>query len=297
MITESTTHFTSEAKRESFRVLQHHILTNSPFFIGRLSGNEPAFCGTLLSNKPISNSLVSNMLFVAGIQFTSNSDVTEYVRAYTTACKNCDMLGVWDSNMYLQAKPFYDFINTAYPKIRKICAHSLEPYYFMDLPDYDFFRVFQNKKVLIITSHEKTTMSQIPHIHQLFPKPIFHETTELYVYKPAQQNGGNHDTNSWQTHFNQMQTELLDIQKTKFDFDVALVSCGGFGMPICDYIFTHLNKSVIYVGGALQLYFGINGRRWSTSPEINRLQTDKWTRPLPEDTPIHPNTCEGGCYW
>jgi hypothetical protein len=167
----------------------------------------------------------------------------------------------------------------------------------MDLPDYDFSTVFQNKKVLIITSHEKTTISQLPHVHQLFPKPIFHETTQLYVYKPAQQNGGNHDTNSWQTHFKKMQTEISDIQTTKFDFDIALVGCGGFGMPICDYIFTHLNKSVIYVGGALQLYFGINGKRWSESPEIIKLQTDKWTRPLQEDIPIQANTCEDGCYW
>jgi hypothetical protein len=292
MVTESVTSFTNDAKHESFRRLQHHIQTNDHFFIGRLSGNETAFCGTLLSNKQVSNSLVSNMLFGAGIQFTSNPDVTEYVRLYTNACKNCDMLGVWDGNMYLQAKPFYDFFNKVCPGKRKLCAHSLEPYYFTDLPDYSFSKAFENKKVLVITSHEKTTLSQIPHIHGLFPKPIFHETTEFHVYKPPQQNGGNHDTNSWQHHFQKMQTDLTNI-----DFDIALVSCGGFGMPICDYIFTNLNKSVIYVGGALQLYFGINGKRWLTSPEINRLQTDKWTRPLPEDAPVNPNMCEGGCYW
>jgi len=81
------------------------------------------------------------------------------------------------------------------------------------------------------------------------------------------------------------------------DFDIALVASGGFGMPICDFIYSDLNKSCMYVGGALQLFFGIEGKRWRSSPEIQRFKTDKWTQPLPEDRPKRPETCEGGCYW
>ena len=49
---------------------------------------------------------------------------------------------------------------------------------------------------------------------------------------------------------------------SKIDFDIALVSCGGYGLPICHYINNQLNKGSIYVGGILQIYFGIIGRRW-----------------------------------
>ena len=60
-----------------------------------------------------------------------------------------------------------------------------------------------------------------------------------------------------------MKKDLTDINKA-FDFDIALVSCGGFGMLVSDFIFTTLNKSAIYVGGSLQLYFGIIGNRWKS---------------------------------
>ena len=60
------------------------------------------------------------------------------------------------------------------------------------------------------------------------------------------------------------------VDKT-FDFDIAMVSCGGFGMILSDYIFSQLGKSVIYVGGCLQLFFGINGNRWKNHDKISKM--------------------------
>ena len=44
----------------------------------------------------------------------------------------------------------------------------------------------------------------------------------------------------------------MDI--VKLEFDIALVACEGYGMPICNFIKGKLNKSAIYVGGGLQLF-------------------------------------------
>ena len=50
--TDLTKPFTDEQKQQSFIYLQNYILEktekNEPFFIGRLSGNEPNFCGRVL---------------------------------------------------------------------------------------------------------------------------------------------------------------------------------------------------------------------------------------------------------
>ena len=46
------------------------------------------------------------------------------------------------------------------------------------------------------------------------------------------------------------------------DFDIALLGCGCYGHPLCDFIRNELNKSAIYVGGGLQLLFGVMGKRW-----------------------------------
>jgi hypothetical protein len=298
MIRPSAILFTEEQKRESFLRLQKYVLeTPTPFFIGRLSGNETRICGNILSNIPIPERLSREMLFGAGIQFKDKFDIQTYVQNYMNACKHSHLLGVWDGNMYAQASELYSILYRVCNPNAYICAHALEPYYYMDSPEYKFDQVFANKKVLVITSHQKTTETQIPIVNRIHKKTIFHSTTEFHVYKPPQQNGGNHDTESWRTHFERMKRELLELKQNTFPFDIALVSCGGFGMPISDYIFSDLNTSVIYVGGSLQLYFGIQGKRWDNSDEIAKHINSNWTRPLPEDLPKNPGTCEGGCYW
>jgi hypothetical protein len=200
------------------------------------------------------------------------------------------MLGVWDGGMYAQAELYYKFIDKIYT-VPRICAHSLEPYYFMKMKEYNFPSLFKNKKVLIITSHSQTTQKQINKMNkiQYFEKPIFHETTKFYVYKPPQQNGGSHNNVCWKEHFEKMKIDIKNL-KILVDFDIALVSCGGFGMPISDYIYS-IGANVIYVGGALQLFFGIMGNRW-------KIQTNEnWVRPLDIDKPKNPEFCENNCYW
>lgn len=296
--------FTDKQKVESFLYLQNYILEKNekkePFFIGRLSGNEPNLCGKVLTKTNIDNRLLHEMLTAAGIQMKSNDDIKQYVKLYNTSCKNSDILSVWSCGMYSQAKPYYDFLDKMYPTQKRICASSLEPFYFVDHTDYKFNHIFKNKKVLVITSHMETTKLQLKHHTSIFNKPIFDETTEFHIYKPAQQNGGNHDSNSWTFHFDKMKIDLLELNKT-FEFDIALVSCGGFGMILSDYIYSELKKSTMYVGGGLQLYFGIIGNRWKTHPIVSNLINDKWIHVLDEDKPptllLNPILCENSCYW
>ena len=82
-----------------------------------------------------------------------------------------------------------------------------------------------------------------------------------------------------------------------FGFDIALVAAGGYGMLIADFIFTELKKSVMYIGGALQLFFGIIGKRWFDNNEILEMMNDNWIRPDNEDKPANFVKVEKGCYW
>lgn len=287
--------FTSQQKLDSFLYLQNYILNHKDkFFIGRLSGNEPNLCGTILSNKPANKYLLHEMLHTAGIKFTSIDSLKTYVNQYNQACKHCDILGIWSGNMYSQAKPYYDLLEQLYPTKPRICAQALEPFYYMDHPNYYFDKVFENKKVLIISSHKKTIEQQLHKKTHI--KSIFHHSTQFHIYKPPQQNAGNCDGHPWTFHMDIMKKELSELKKG-FDFDIALVSCGGFGMIICDYIYEQLNTSVIYVGGGLQLYFGIMGNRWRQNTNI--IQNDEWTNVLNEDKPpiFDESLCESSCYW
>ena len=244
----------------------------------------------------MSDVIISQLLFNAGIKIKSQEDIFNYAKLYHNSVLKSNLLGVWDSSMYKQGELFYKYIDKFYPNIKRICAHAIEPYYFINHPEYKFDTIFENKKVLIITSHKETVNNQIGIHDKLFNKPIFHSTTTFYIYKPPQQNAGSHDTNSWTFHFDNMKKEITQIKK-EFDFDIALVSCGGFGMIISDYIYTELKSSVIYVGGALQLFFGIIGNRWINSPDIKSLMNNYWTTVLDVDKPANIKLCENGCYW
>lgn len=302
--TNLTKPFTDEQKIQSFLYLQNYLLEQTekkePFFIGRVGGNEPSLCEKVLTNQNINKQLLYYMLTGAGINMLSNEDITQYVKLTNTSYKNSSILSVWSGSVYNQCKPYYDYLDKMYPQQKRICAQALEPFYFVNHPDYKFNTIFKNKKVLIITSHKETTKLQLKHHTTIFNKPIFDESTEFHIYKPAQQNAGNHDSNSWTFHFDKMKYDLFELQKT-FDFDIALVSCGGFGMILSDYIYTELKKSAIYVGGGLQIYFGIIGNRWKTHSIISKLINDKWTTVLDEDKPpalsSNPHLCENSCYW
>ena len=94
-----------------------------------------------------------------------------------------------------------------------------------------------------------------------------------------------------------MKTELKSLKENRFNFDIALVSAGGFGMIVSEYIYSQLDSSVIYIGGPLQLYFGINGGRWKSNETIRANQNQYWTQVMEEDRPKDPRLCENSSYW
>jgi hypothetical protein len=82
------------------------------------------------------------------------------------------------------------------------------------------------------------------------------------------------------------------------DFDVALIAGGGLGIPIASAVKT-MGRCAIALGGALQVLFGVRGKRWREDNEWKQNYfTDAWI-----DTPQNlvprmlPGTADGGAYW
>jgi hypothetical protein len=53
-----------------------------------------------------------------------------------------------------------------------------------------------------------------------------------------------------------------NVAPRRLAFDVALVSCGAWGPLVQAFLKQQLGASSVYLGGALQLHFGIWGQRW-----------------------------------
>ena len=202
------------------------------------------------------------------------------------------MVGVYDATwMYGPMLDFHAFMSRFMYNKPRISMQALEPFRFMDMESYRFAELFKDKRVLIITSHENSVLHQIEKGTLYHKKALFPESASLHVYRAVQQNGKSNDEQSWKVHFEKMKEELTVLADTN-PYDVVIAGCGGYGMILSNFLHKQLKKSVIYVGGAIQLYFGIKGDRW-TDVEY----TEDWIYPLDSDRPLEPEVCESGCYW
>ena len=72
-------------------------------------------------------------------------------------------------------------------------------------------------------------------------------------------------------------------------------------MILCDFLYSELNTSTMYIGGAMQLYFGIMGNRWRNNQNILKHKNDNWSDVLDADKIKslikNPQLCENSCYW
>ena len=53
----------------------------------------------------------------------------------------------------------------------------------------------------------------------------------------------------------------MENEIDKHDYEVCLIGCGAYGLPLAAHV-KKQGKKAIHIGGALQLLFGIMGKRW-----------------------------------
>lgn len=286
--------FSQDEKNEGFLKIQDALNSLKPRLIGRLSGFETDFVGRELAGYPTNGVFYPFLENNAGIKISNDIDKNYYLRLYENAVLNCfvqgNLLGIWDGQMAEQSSHLINLIKP-YNNGNLIAAHSLEPYYFFEHEEYILPEIFKGKKILIISSHKSSIEEQIPKLSKIWGERNFFKKSEFVVYRPPCQFAGSGDGNSWLGHYQKMCEDL-----SRLDFDLALVSCGGFGLITSDFIYK-IGKTAVHVGGPLQLFFGIKGSRWKNNETIKKYQNEYWISPLDVDKPKFPGIVEGGCYW
>ncbi len=100
--------------------------------------------------------------------------------------------------------------------------------------------------------------------------------------------------NDW---FEALEYMKAEIRKT--DFDVAIIGCGAYGLPLAAYC-KEIGKKAIHMGGGTQLLFGIKGRRWEIQYQdscYRDLFNEHWVYPAEFETPQNAKKVENACYW
>jgi hypothetical protein len=214
------------------------------------------------------------------------------------------------SKLYLKDIPGIDLLGSFqyYEKfmplrndIQNVHLETLYPF-FVERP---WTRALNGKRVLVVHPFEETIQTQYKIREQLFVHPEVLPEFELITLKAVQSAAGIEvPYNDW---FEALQ--YMEDQISAIDFDICILGCGAYGLPLAAYI-KRLGKKAIHLGGGTQLLFGIKGKRWDDSsygieynlPKLfvkpyNSLYNNYWIRPLEVDTPKTAVKVDGACYW
>ncbi len=88
---------------------------------------------------------------------------------------------------------------------------------------------------------------------------------------------------------------LADLKST-WGWDVAVIGCGGLGLPLARCA-KQLGGQGIHLGGATQLLFGVLGARWKQDLVIQSISNRYWVYPSLAERPASYLQVERGCYW
>lgn len=262
-------------------LIADYFAANRPFMVSKVGSNECELAVCLLrENLPVSDRLRTQAQVNCGISPCDDQNLSAVIRNYCTSLKAVDIFGVW-------SVPYYDWLATAFcPNAHYTRLWGLEPYHFR----YPWSAQLAHKKVLVVHPFETSIRNNYAKRKKLFENPDVLPEFELITIK-AEQNIDNPNSNYFDT------LERTKAKVKALDFDVALVGCGPVGLPLSSYIREGLNKTVIHLGGALQVLFGIIGKRWEAYPQFKNIINEHWTRPLPEELPPSYLKVEHGCYW
>jgi hypothetical protein len=95
--------------------------------------------------------------------------------------------------------------------------------------------------------------------------------------------------------------DSMKQQMDRADYDIALIGCGAYGLPLAAHA-KRQGKKGFHIGGSLQLMFGIRGKRWE-NPNYNpfydysKLVNEHWIKPAEEERPRASDKVENACYW
>lgn len=237
---------------------------------------------------PLYQEMIANL---SGFYPVSPENLETFSKLIIQDTEFLDLIGSWTQTESL--------FENQLANVTKTRLQYLEPFFSID----PWTSALKGKKVLVVHPFAKTIESQYVKRELLFDNPEILPQFESLQVIPAVQSLGMEDPR-FKTWF-----EALDWMKKKIDesdYDVCLIGCGSYGFPLAAHV-KRQGKKAVHLGGALQLLFGIRGRRWEAENYgVNRgfkpgqyasLPNEHWTRPSDSERPASAAKVENACYW
>lgn len=272
-------------ERQVSNIIISRILDDKPFLLGRFGNVELEVVRIVLEEKLTDEQLLQHnsvklLSTFGGFYPVTIEALKLFASMYHTLMPEIDVLGSWCiDELYFKKELALS---------KKIMLSQIEPY----LLSNPWSFALKGKKVLVVNPLVDTIKTQYLHRELLFKDPRVLPEFELSLFKPVYElNNDNHEYKSWFEAFEKMRNEILQI-----DFDIAILGCGAFGLPLASAI-KKAGKKAVVMGGATQVLFGIRGKRWDDIPVFETLFNDYWVYPSETETPSGYKKLENGCYW
>ena len=200
-----------------------------------------------------------------------------------------DILGSW--------RPQENYFKEELKQASFVSLELLNPYW----SKTPWSKALRGKKVLVIHPFAETIKKQYARRELLFKNPDVLPEFELKTIKAVQSLGGNNQFKTWFDALQWMKDEM-----DKIDYDICLIGCGAYGFPLAAHA-KRKGKKAVHLAGALQLLFGIKGKRWENphygektlkrQGAYSGLMNEYWCYPSQEETPQCAQNVENSCYW
>jgi hypothetical protein len=156
-----------------------------------------------------------------------------------------------------------------------------------------FAELLPGKRVLVVSPFAESIRTNFGRRHEFFPNYTYPNFALSTYNTPITYHGlppefyPDHD---WFATVERMKAEL-----SRKDFDIALLSCGSYAMPLGLHVRDVMQRKAIYVGGCLQLFFGITGRRYDNPFFLNQINSGAFILPLERErflrhVPVEPGS-------
>jgi len=240
-----------------------------------------------------------------------NEDHFKIMSLYSGIFPPCEDTSERFSERYLQDIPLIDLLGSFqyYEKFMPlrddVIKGQLETLYpfFVDKP---WTSALTGKKVLVIHPFNQTIHKQYLNRDKLFDNKDILPDFELITLQAVQSvAGAKVPYKDWFEALKYMEDQVSDI-----DFDICILGCGAYGLPLAAHV-KRLGKKAVHLGGGTQLLFGIKGKRWTEQYDrilhyrpnetINTnyidLFNDSWVYPDESEKPSDAVKVEDACYW
>jgi hypothetical protein len=182
-----------------------------------------------------------------------------------------------------------EYLKDYFIQAKRVTLPSMEPYFSIN----PWTHALKGKRVLVVHPMVETFKKQWLDKDKIWPDGLMPDF-ELLTIKAVQSVAGENTVfNDWFEALDWMKDEI-----SRVDFDIAIIGCGAYGLPLSAYV-KRLGKKVVHMAGATQLLFGVRGRRWEKDPyqPFTNFMNDYWVRPDALETPQKAEMVEGACYW